>query len=92
MTSPRPTFNPDDPKDVSEFPHLLFDLHLKGMTGADQAIVLVTDLAASNDGKKLLHNAHRAVSAQIGKIPDAKIFKAQRWMQKLTGMLGSAVE
>lgn len=87
MTSPRPTFNPDDPKDVSEFLHLLLDLYLKGRTGADQAIVLVTDLAASNDG-----NAHRVVSAQIGKIPDAKIFQAQLWMQKLTGMFGSAVE
>jgi hypothetical protein len=71
-------YNPDDPKDVSDFLNVLFDLYLQGRTGVDQATVLATQLAAAKEGRRLLHNAHKVVSGQIGKCAEPKIFSAQQ--------------
>jgi hypothetical protein len=81
-----PSYDPNNPQDVSDYLGLLFDLYTKHMT--DQASSSVLLLAATEKGRLLLHNAHRVVSAQLGKSADPAIFNAQLFIQKLTGMYG----
>jgi hypothetical protein len=80
-----PDFNPQNPNDVSKFLELLFEQHSKGKQGADEATWLATQLAGTSDGRALLLNAHRVISAQIHKISEPKIFQAAQWIQGLTG-------
>jgi len=81
-------FNPNSATDISDFVKLLFDLYLKGMSGANQAVALLKHLAETKEGRILIHNAHNVVSAQMGKMKDPKLFSCAQSIQKVTGMFG----
>lgn len=81
-------FNPASATDISDLLKLPFDLYLKGMSGANQGVALLKHLAETKEGRLLIHNAHRVVSAQMGKMTDRKMFSCAQSIQKVTGMFG----
>jgi len=81
-------FNPTSATDISDFLKLLFDLYLKGTSGANQAVAMLKHLAETKEGRILIHNAHRVVSAQMNKMKEPKLFSCAQSIQKVTAMFG----
>jgi hypothetical protein len=69
----RANYNPDSPHDISDFLKLVGERYMEGADGINRATRLIEEMAQSQNGRRLLYNCHRVVSAQIGTVTEGEM-------------------